>query len=801
MVTLALEVFLVRLLAYTVHALLIYVVLGVAMLGFGAAGSFVAVRQQWLEPARVPRVVALWSAAFVALLVAGYAAFVRLAPVLPVDVGWQTFAIATVLTAPFLASGVVVTIALSTADERLGRVYAVDLIGSAVGCFLPLVLLGPLGADYFLGLLAVVGAIATWLFAARVPGAAAGAKRFAVGSLAVALVALAWAPAVFPLVPDPQGQVSLIESFAREKGFSVAKVFDRWSATGRVEVYEYHGVDGHEGLYPFRFYAQDNTAGAIMASWDGRDVSRSPPGTADPPPVVRMCNDTFFGQAYFEPRQRVLVIGVGGGADVQCALYHRAAEIDAVEINPGAVAAIRGPFDEFLGGIGSDRRVRFHVQDGRSFAHSARGGPGYDLVQLSGVDTKHFLSSGGIALSENHLYTREAFVDYLESLAPGGVLSLIRFGEGEAMRLMHTALAALADLGAERPERHVLAAQNGLAFGILVRREPFPGPVIAAYERQLWFEDRPYAGLDVVFLEPFDYVSHKRPVLIYKPGDARPPMLASFIEHFSRGDTRPFEAVYRYNISPVTDDRPFFFDLTRYDLPMASAAPHVRALKGLLGSVLVLAALFILLPMWRIRAGLRGLARLTVPLYFAGVGLGFLLVEVWLLHRFSMFLGHQSYSLSAVLATLLATTGLGALYGERIVGDPRKRALAGIAATIALLALVALLVPHVLELAWRAPLALRMAIAVAFVGPLGFVMGFPFPAGLSWVGGENRPALPWCVGINFFCVRGGFVDGDPPLAARGLPRRSSHRRGALSRGWRRSPRAAAQVARIVALVA
>src|SRR6185295_10076591 len=133
-------------------------------------------------------------------------------------------------------------------------------------------------------------------------------------------------------------------------------------------------------------------------------------------------------------RKRVLVIGLGGGMDVQCALFHGAESVDVVEINPDSIAAVRGPFNEWTGGIGSNPRVTYHLGDGRSFAHRLRTG-GYDVIQLSGVDTKNAASSGGLALSENTLYTEEAFADYLRNLNPNGVLSIVRFSDAEAVRL------------------------------------------------------------------------------------------------------------------------------------------------------------------------------------------------------------------------------------------------------------------------------------------------------------------------------------------------------------------------------
>lgn len=749
MVALALEVFITRLLAYTVHTFLLYLVLGVAMTGFGAAGSVVAVRQRWLEPERLPGAMAASAIGFVLALVFAYAAFVRLAPALHQSADPGAFAVSALLTLPFLAAGMVVTLALSAAGDAVGRVYAADLIGSGLGCFLPLALLGPLDGQHFLALLALVGCVSAALFVRRVPAAGAGLKIALGGSLLVAAGAFVFAGRVFPVQPEPYGQVGIIARYARKRGFSVQKVFDRWNMVGRVEVYEYHHVPGTPDPYPFRFYAQDNTAGAVMARWDGRDRRQVGPDQPSPSPVPRMCSQSLFGQAYFAPRKKVLVIGVGGGADVQCALYNDATHVDAVEINPAAIRAIRGPFNHWLGGIGSDPRVSYVIRDGRSFARAARGHD-YDLIQLSGVDTKSILASGSLALNENHLYTRSAFIDYLSSLSKSGVLSLIRFGQGEALRLVNTAVVALQALGVQHPSRHLLVLDNGLAYGVIVSREPLTPAAIAAFHQRFWFTDHAFLGFRAIFLEPFGYVPTRRPKLLYEPGSAPDPLFARYFAALAAGRRAAFQQAYPFNIAPTTDDRPFFFDLTRYDLPTYVQAPHVPVLERMLGSVLLLAGLLILLPLSRIHDRMKGLAAFLVAVFFGSVGLAYLFLEIWFIHRFAIFLGHQSYSLSVVLATLLGSTGAGAFLGSRLRASPRRRVVYGAAGALGVLALWLLVLPPLFDAAWTGSLALRIVVAIAFVAPAGLAMGLPFPAGLDWVS-QRRPAvLPWCVGVNFF---------------------------------------------------
>jgi predicted membrane-bound spermidine synthase len=185
-------------------------------------------------------------------------------------------------------------------------------------------------------------------------------------------------------------------------------------------------------------------------------------------------------------------------------------------------------------------------------------------------------------------------------------------------------------------------------------------------------------------------------------------------------------------------------------LPQARQAPHVRGVISRLGSVVVLALLLIVVPLFRIRSGLKGLRALAAPLYFACVGLGYLLIEIWLLHRFSMFLGHQAYSLSVVLATLLASTGAGAALGARLGTRPAQRTIVGVMGIVGWLIVGRLGLPYLLDALWATSLVLRVLVAGLFVLPAGLLMGLPFPAGIDWLSTERPAAVAWCVGINFF---------------------------------------------------
>ena len=369
---------------------------------------------------------------------------------------------------------------------------------------------------------------------------------------------------------------------------------------------------------------------------------------------------------------------------------------------------------------------------------------------MSGADTKHGMAAGGLAISENHLYTREAFVDYLSGLQPDGLLSIVRTGLFDAERLTNTALAALEDLGAEEPHRHVAVLKQGMLSSVLVRRTPFPLEEIAALGRHIRPPAQP--GPDVFFFEFFELPARPEPLYLPVDGPAAPNSVYELVQRAREGRRTEFVDAQQHDISATSDDRPFFFNPARMEDPSVwSEVPFLVVVRNLMLSVTGLSVALILLPLAGMRERLGGTHAATVPAYFAGVGLAYMWVEVWLIHRFSMFLGHQVFGLTVVLATLLVATGAGAYFGQSWqAGHPERRARFGVAAIVGLLACGVVALPPLMEAAWQAPLAVRALVAMSFLVPLGFSMGLPFPAGLAWLSEERPGAMAWCVGINGF---------------------------------------------------
>lgn len=744
-VVLGLEVLQTRLLAYSIPMLFIYAVVGIALLGFGAAGTLVAARQHWLEPEVLPRYQA-WSAlAFCASVVIAHAVFGRLTPFIEPS-NFATLGLSAVLCLPFFAAGTLITLSLS-AQGSSDAAYAANLIGSGLGCFLPVLALGALTAEQLLAAIALLAFVCAIWYVANLPQRTVGIGVATAAVFVLVLAALAAPAWMFPVQPEPEplGQLAWQYRYAHENGIVVEKAYDRWNPTGRIEIVRLHHVPAGPEPYPAMFYAQDSSAGSSLFQWDGRDIASVKPSATEPGSFVsRLCTETQYGQGYYTHRSRVLVIGLGGAPDLQCALYHRADSVDVVEINQDSIAAVRGKFNRWLGNVGQDPRVHFYERDGRSFIHATD--EKYDLIQLSGVDTKNLLASGSLALSENYLYTREAFGDYFDHLKPGGAISMMRFGEPEQIRLANTAAAILRDRGITHPEQHIGLLNTGLLNGVIIRRSPWTPEDAKALNAQLHPE--PFRGVSVFYYGlngvPLDTPS----VVTWLPHVGLYGIPGYFMTALATGSLARFTKEYPTRFVPVTDDWPFFFDVHRYDLSSLWGMQHIRALVSYMLVVLVVAGLLVVLPAWAFRKTRAGVRQPSVLLFFAFIGLAFILIEVWLFHRFTMFLGHQVYSITVVLSSLLVSTGFGALLGNRLGVEPRRRAQLGIAFTIVWLAIGALALQPLLDVAASWPLALRAALTILYIGPLGLALGQPFVSGIDWLGQHAPGSRPLCIGVN-----------------------------------------------------
>ncbi len=433
---------------------------------------------------------------------------------------------------------------------------------------------------------------------------------------------------------------------------------------------------------------------------------------------------------------KVLVIGVGGGIDVLMALLKGAASVIGAEVNPAMLALLTDRYREYSGNLAGDPRVTLVNAEGRAFVRSSQDR--FDVIQLSGVDTYAALSSGAYSVAEAYLYTVEAFADFLERLNPGGFVQVSRFyvdPPRETLRLAAIAAQALRSRGVAEPWRHILIMSGALWASVVVSERVIEEGEVAAVRA---FAEREGYAMAFDPLRPSD-----------KPFD-----------HLLRGsdaERAEFQATYPYRVDPVTDDAPFFFNYFRW-----SNVPSIFGMTGRfvytmpvpVGHVILLLTLLVtaVLATIGIRRPSRQLAitrnseRRRFATYFACLGIAYLFIELAFLQRLTLFLGHPTYALSVVLAGMLISSGLGSAVCRSVRVSPRVvLPIAAIAAVVSGIAAGSIL-PQFLGL----PFAGRVALALAMITPVGFLMGMPFPIGLERLRAVSAHAVPWGFGVNAF---------------------------------------------------
>lgn len=703
---LLLSILVTRLFSATMFYHFTFMAVGLAMFGVAASGVYVFLRSVHFST-REQRHLVRYSQYFaIATLV--HAVYATRFPVFSGGEvpDWSVGVLANLLllivltTLPFFFAGVVVSLALTVYRDHVSKVYFYDLVGAALAAVAAGIVLEMFGGPTAMLVTAAIG----WLAAAVMQGGAL--RRFVWPALATALVVLNM---VAPFVK--------VGSVKWERNIQ----FEEWNAFSRITV--------DKGLT-----IKIDAAAATQIE----DLRRAP---------ARVPADeitAFALHTWGTPPDRALVIGPGGGRDVMFALSAGARHVTAVEINPLiANAVMRGRYAEASGQLYRHPRVDVVVDEGRSFIR--RTADTYDMIQASLVDTWAATSAGAFALTENTLYTIEAFEDYYAHLTPRGVVTMTRFygeadgiGASESQRLIILAAGALerGGIAPDSTRKHMFFVAKDTVGTLVVKKTPFTADEVRRLETAA-----ATAGFAVLL----------------SPSTNGSSLLERYVD---QGAWSSLVLGARDNLEPPTDDRPFFFYFTKFgDLFSVSGKRMYDA--GLwvlisLGAVLALGGGFVLLPLIvgfiarrRSVASDPPRAQLAVITYFGLVGFAFIAVEIALLQRFTLFLGHPTYSLIVILFVILLSTAIGARTGDRMKVHSLGRGILVVGLCLALLNVLYGLVLGDLLRSWVgfARLA-RIALTALLVAPCGMMMGIMIPSAVRILAAAKSGLVPWAWGAN-----------------------------------------------------
>lgn len=750
---LLLEVTLTRILAVAQGYHFAFLVVSTALLGLGASGTCLTV-SLWGRRGPSPVLLILGPVLFSVTAVASYLTVTRL----PFDIvrlaweprqlGWLFLAYA-VLAVPFFFSGLTVATALTRMADRVGRLYAADLVGAATGALLPLALypaLGAAGALLLAGWLGLLAAAVCWgSGAAGVPSprmrvALGGSLLIAVGLLGGILVAPSWY--AIRLSPYKGLMTALRYPEARH-------LATRWNALSRVDVVSSPAVRfapglslTYDGLLPSQVGVtlDGDQLHAVTAVPEWRDASLE---FLQSLPAAAPYRETAPG--------RVLVIEPGGGLDVLMALALGAGQVEVVERNPLLVEVVRRPAPGFVSRIYDDPRVRVHLADARAVLRASEAA--FDLIVLSPL---HALGASGIGLygfAEDYSVTREAVAEYVRHLATDGWLVMTRYLPPVPLydiRVVATLIETLERAGVPSPARHLIVLRSWGTLTLMLKRSPIaPEEVerLKAFAEAMRFDLDHYPGVTPDEVNRFNRFAEP---VYYR-------LITQLLDPGLRA--RLYEA-YPFEIRPVTDDRPFFgYAIKVSRLTEAYRLVHEKWLFFVEGGLLVpvmlvqaglLAAVLILLPA---ALGTRRLPALSPSartlLYFLLIALAFMGVEIAMIHRLVLFLGHPVYAVSAVLAALLLFAGIGSrLTASGLVRSGRGNRLVLVALGLLVVG-SGLGLPAALSPAMGWSVAGRFVVALGLLAPLGLLMGMPFPLGIRALERTGHQALiPWAWAVN-----------------------------------------------------
>ena len=734
------EIVLTRIFSVTMWYHFAFVAISVAMFGMTVGAILVYLRPAVFTLERVHEHLT-WSALLFAVTAVGsflVGLFVSFEGDLSVGgVLWAVLGYA-VIAAPFVPSGVGVALALTKFPGRVGTFYAFDLVGAAVGCLLVIVTLDLTDGPTAVLVVGALAGLAAVLFGVRVRPRL---HQVAIG-ITVLLAVTAGFEAALVRAQAPLLRLQWVKG--RMEGHPL---YEKWNSYSRITVYgDPAQVSPPAGWGLSSVYRPDRGVRQLSLPLDAAAGTVVTGFNGDPADLEHLKFDVTNLAHYVRRNGRVLVVGVGGGRDILSAVLFGQRAILGVEINQAIIETVNGRLGGFTGHLDRLPQVRFVNDEARSYI--ARQRERFDMIQISLIDTWAATAAGAFVLTENSLYTAEAWTLFLNRLTPTGILTVSRYHfrsrPDETYRLTALGQAALMRSGIKNPRRHIVivkqmasagAAPVGIAT-MLVSRAPFSDEdidTVEAVARRMEFD------------------------VVLSPRGAADEAFATLA---SGGDLDGFLARFPVNIAAPTDDSPFFFHTLRLQHVFNRARSGqefdninmkaVSVLGSLLIAVMLLTALCIVVPLALTtdRTALRGSTPLLV--FFGGIGLGFMFVEISQMQRLIILLGHPTYSLSVVLFSLLLSSGAGSYLTRKVtpgatLGPPAWM----LFVLIGILVIFGLISPGVVR-AWEGAVTwVRILLVVGMLAPVGLFMGMAFPLGMRLAAGGRAQALtPWLWGIN-----------------------------------------------------
>ncbi len=753
--TLGIQLIHMRLLSLAMWNSLVYCVITVTLLGFSVSGGVLTV---WKRATQVKPEELIGGAVlgFVVSNLVGVAVAGRISidASKAIDNPFELLKLGAyfvALSVPYFFAGFSIGASFLRYPAKTTRLYCVNMAGSGVGCLLFVLLFEPLGTRLMI-LLSAISGLAALVYTLR------SSPRNSVALGVAGVLTLALLP-----ITNTAFTVHICESknyhYFLTRFPDLRIEYSRWTIGGRVDVMGSPALEHvnrrTNKRFPMKVILTDGDAYTRMFAFSGNP-------DAWPFPRREFGSGTVY--ELMNP-EHVVIIGIGGGTEVRDAMAHGAENVVGVELNRAIFDAVNSVYSHYNGHLGESPGVTLLHGEGRSYINTVQDSQ-YDLVYMNGVDTWAAMASGAYTLAENYLYTVEAMREYLRVLRADGFLSISRYAfrvPRESLRLGITAIEALEESGVERPWDHVAMLVDQDWGTILVKKSPLTPQDIRKLEGLQdagWFKIAYRPGLENARVTEENLARYGRDVWHPAPyRDALNPAVA-FVKSFKGGDTESFYRNYPYDIRPCHDDNPFFFKYYKWS-SLLEGQPEWAASGGsfamlvlavlLVGSILALVTLvFVPLALVSRRSGPVRVDRRSMGAawYFTCLGIGYMVIELALMQKLTLFLGHPTYSIAAILSTMLLCSGVGSLVSGRLPFSPQRVIVLSVVALSVIVVLHQFLFLNLLPTWLSQPILARNLIAAGLVAPLAFCMGMPFPSGLRIVDAVAPRFAPWAWSIN-----------------------------------------------------
>lgn len=726
-----------------------FLVISIALLGLGAAGSFLMVFPQLVKK-KITKTLFITTLGFSVTSLTSYL-LINQIPFDPMRITWDKTQLLYILyyyillSLPFFFTGLTVALAITHLHNQVNQIYFADLAGAASGCLVALFVFSLGGTTGAIGTVVLLGLLSSFCFSLQCM------RRVFI------LLPLLLAGSFFVLarVESTLFQINI----SPYKGLMVALRYPsaellstKWNPFSRVDVVESTAARFAPGL---SLNYQDSLPPQLGITIDGNNLNAITRYTGKKEELSFLSQLPSALPYYFKELEDVLILAPMGGLDILMGLYFGVKNIEGIELNPLVVNAVKHDFKNFSGYLYEQEGVRITTGEIRSYLSKTK--KHYDLLQLSISNALGASSTGIYGLVEDYLFTEEAFNQYLDHLKEGGFFAITSYllpPPRQELRTISLLLSVMEKRNILKHQLRLVVIRTWGTLTIVYKHGDFDAQEITQLKN--FCHER---NFDLVY---FPGINQKE-VNLYN--QLKEPLYYRLIMQLIEKDSR--KKLYRnylFDLTPVTDDRPFFYHFFKWnklkEVYQSVEGKWQFLIEGaylvpvIFVQALLLSIIFILFPplLSSQRSAFKTVARkqtMKIVSYFFWVGMGFMFVEISLIQKFILFLDHPYYAISLVIAGLLMSTGVGSYLSKRLSSTTRdKTALASLLILCLAIVIYSLILPPLFNLLLHYRLVIRQCFTLLMLFPLGILMGIPFPLGIRWLSSISPPLIPWAWCIN-----------------------------------------------------